>query len=142
MEADYQPKPKVIEHPERNPSEGFDLRTHIKDAKTGKLIRVQPYTRRVVNSVVYYERPVGSGNLFFESGLAAGRRIPDSKDAKGNVTYKIDEQASHIEYVASITQERTMDGVVDENEALRKELAALKAEKEMLEKAQTAQKKA
>lgn len=37
-------QPKIIESPPRDETVGFDLRTEIKDAKTGRMIRFQPYT--------------------------------------------------------------------------------------------------
>jgi hypothetical protein len=115
-----QPQTKVVEHPQKNDAQGFDLRTHIKDAKTGRLLRVQPYTLHIIRGDKYFERPPKSGNLFYESGEAAGVMIG------GDV--KLGQ--AHSAYVEPITNERTFPGVVSENEALRAELAALKAEKE------------
>ena len=72
QDKDYQPRAKVIESPQLDPTAGFDLRTHIKDAKTNKLIRLQPYARHARNDEVLYERPIGSGNCYHENGVPAG----------------------------------------------------------------------
>lgn len=119
QDLDYQPKAAVTEHPQKNPG-SFDLRTHVKDAKTGRLLYEQNYDLHIVGGVKYFERPCGSGNLWYESGEAAGRweqgqAHPDK---------------AHIAFTAPTTDQRTPEGVVAENEALRAEIAAMKAEKE------------
>ena len=49
--------------------EGFDLRTHIRDPKTGRVIGSQPYRLRVSREGGrQFERPVGSGVWYFEDG--------------------------------------------------------------------------
>lgn len=117
----YQPKPSVIEDPPP-PHEGFDYRTHIKNAKTGEMIKVQPYRRFCIGQQVYLERPKHSGNLFFENGDPAGRRI------QKNGKWEIDDQAKHIEVIEP--QDLTAEEIAAENEALKRELAALKSESE------------
>jgi len=124
--ADYQPKPEIIEHPARVGT-GFDLRTHIKNAKTGETIKEQPYRRFCVGLKVYYERPKFSGNLVFEDGKHAGRRFQD-KEGK----WVIDESLPHEAYVAKRTELVRPEDIADENEALRAELAARDAELAML----------
>lgn len=126
QDADYQPKPKVLETPERV-GEGFDLRTHISDAKTGGLVRVQPYRLFCQERIKYYERPKLSGNLYFEDGKEAGRR---TKTAEG--AWVIDTKAAHVDFTAAKSDAITPDQVFAENEELRKELAAMKAEKEAM----------
>jgi hypothetical protein len=123
QDAAYQPKPEIIEHPARA-GHGFDLRTHIKNAKTGETIRVQPYRRFSVGLSTYYERPKMSGNLFFEDGKPAGRRF--LKDGK----FVIDEALPHADFVAARTEFVKPEDIAQENEALRAELAALQSEKE------------
>lgn len=131
QDASYQPKPKVIETPERV-GEGFDLRTHISDAKTGQLIRMQPYRMFCEGRIRYFERPKMSGNLFYESGEVAGRRV----QVEGK--WKIDETLKHTEFTSAKTDLITPDQVFSENEELRKELAAMRAEKEASIKAEKA----
>ena len=60
--------PKIIESPERDWTKGFDDRVHVRDAKTGRVIRVQDYAKHFNGSQVMYERPIGSGNMFRENG--------------------------------------------------------------------------
>lgn len=129
QDADYQPKPEIIEHPARV-GNGFDLRTHIKDAKTGETIKIQPYRRFSVGLSTYFERPKFSGNLYYEDNKPAGRRISKGKDSVGNELWEIDLQAKHIDYVAATTHLTRAEDIAKENETLRAELAALQAEKE------------
>ena len=118
------PQKKIVEHPERNPTLGFDTRTHIKDSATGQLIRKQIHSLHIVGGQYLYEYPVKSGNLFYASGEVAGRWI---KDGKG---YKQDPDAKHLDFVAPKTDFVTPEEVMNENEMLRAELAALKGDKE------------
>jgi hypothetical protein len=134
QDRDYQPQPKVQEVPARVGT-GFDLRVNIKDGKTGEMIKTQPYNRHCVGTKTYYERPIGSGNLFWESGEAAGRwvRNPDFKKGTGNVEFMPDEAAAHIFYDEEKTvkfSQEAANEVLAENTALKAELDALKAEKE------------
>ena len=48
----------------------FDLRTHLFDNQ-GRLVKKNHYVLRVINGVSYYERPVNSGNLWFENNQPA-----------------------------------------------------------------------
>lgn len=118
QDLDYQPKPDVIEDPPP-PMSGFDFRTHIKDARTGELIRIQAYRRRCIGNQTFCERPVDSGNLWYEDGKQAGRWVkgPDGK-------FFADESAEHIQFIAPKTQLRRQTEIEDENEILRLELAA------------------
>lgn len=57
------------ETPARDETVGFDLRTEIRDSKTGKVIRSQPYIRHVHRDKgVVYER---AGQFFYENGEPA-----------------------------------------------------------------------
>jgi hypothetical protein len=47
--------------------EGFDLQVHIRNAK-GQIVREQPYRMRVQDGNKTFERPVGSGQWYFENG--------------------------------------------------------------------------
>lgn len=44
---------------------GFNLTTHLRDTKTGKVKSVNPYRRHVVDKVVTYER---AGVFYHENG--------------------------------------------------------------------------
>jgi hypothetical protein len=128
-DRDYQPKPKVVEHPQLDESTGFDYRVHIKDVKTGNLIRIQNYTRHAKAGDVLLERPVGSGNCFYENGRPAGRYqfIQHKTDVEWK---KISDD--HIE-VAPAPANRE-EALAQHNEMLEREIASLRAE---VEKKQT-----
>ena len=117
------PQPKVVEHPQLDESTGFDYRTHIKDAKTGRLVRTQNYARHARNGEVLLERPPGSGNCFHENGVPAGRyRFP----IKGTevIWEKLGE--THVEVKAGPAN-RTEE-LEQQNELLSLELEELRAE--------------
>ena len=124
MEPQQASAKKVIESPAYS-GEGFDTRTHISDAVTGRLIKLQPYRLFVRDEVRYFERPKLSGNLFFENGTPAGRMIGG----------KLDPHAEHV-LAAEVAQPITPDEMLEKNAALEAEIAALRAEKEALLKAQ------
>lgn len=119
MSAEQQEKPKVVEQPQRDHSTGFDYRTHIKDAKSGKIIRLQHYAKHSRGTEVLLERPIGSGNMFTENGVAAGRW-----DIKGWT--KISDK--HVD--APQPPANRVEELEQHNEALQRELAALQAERE------------
>ncbi len=103
----------------------FDLQTHVTDKLTGKVTAANLYTLHVINGTQYWERPIGSKNLFFLSGDPAGRlTAPDAVDAK----------AEHVEFTPPLTGTEALAqelGAKDlELAAARKELAAIKAERE------------
>lgn len=86
----------------------FDTTVHIRDVKSGKLLKTQSYRLRVVNGVRQYERPVGSGNLWFENGEPANE---------------------HKEYIEPTSASEMLAVAAAEAAELRAELAAIKAEK-------------
>lgn len=110
----------------------FDLRTHYWDA-TGKLVKRDPYVLYVRDGVQYYERPVGSGNLWFENNQPAGRMSrkthPDGKSHK-----QFDHAATHIEFTEPLSGEQEMHYELElermQNAELKRELDAIKAERE------------
>lgn len=70
--------PGVIESPARDPLTGFDLRVVIKDARTNKVIRTQPYLRHSDrNKGVVYER---DGKFYHENGKEAKNWAPTTVD--------------------------------------------------------------
>ncbi len=91
---------KRIEHtPDPNK---FDLRTHEWDAQ-GILVRKNLYRLHIREGNHYFERPVNSGNLWFENNQPAGR-VELKFNKLGHITskeYKFD--AEHKEYSPELT---------------------------------------
>lgn len=58
---------------------GFDLTTHVRDAK-GTIIKSQPYRLTITNGVHEYERPPGSGYVYTAGGDLI--RKPSEKQIK------------------------------------------------------------
>lgn len=116
----------------------FDLKTHDTDRLTGKISLVNPYTLHIINATQYYERPIGSKNLWYLNGEPAGRLTgPTEVDAK----------AKHVEYKAPLSGTEKMAQELSAKDlelaAARAELAAIKAEKEAtIKKAQESAKAA
>lgn len=46
----------------------FDWRTHVKDPKTGRLVKFQPYKMVIKDGLTMIERPIDSGNWFHPNG--------------------------------------------------------------------------
>ena len=113
------------------------LQTHKRDPITDEIVGTNHYIRRCVGGLVTYERPIGSKNLWYESGEPAGRWVRDPQNTKG---FMHDPEAKHIAYVPPPSADQLMKNRLDEkeseNEALRRELAAMKAEREAREKQQ------
>ncbi len=53
----------------------FDLKVHIIDPKTKRVVRKNPYRAIFVDKQVFYERPVGSGIFYY----ANGKEVPPDK---------------------------------------------------------------
>lgn len=80
----------------------FDLRTHEWDGQ-GKLIGTNHYRAYIVDGNKYYERPVNSGNLWFENNKPAGR-VECKFNDKGHITSKrFNFEAAHISYTPPLT---------------------------------------
>ena len=112
---------EIIEHPQPA-AEGFDLRTHIRDAETGRLIRKQPHAYHAQGDLRMYEQPIGSGNMFTPGGHPMGRYEMLTPGKKGQRWEQVSE--TH----APVVEQKFYGSAEEENEALRAELAALKAE--------------
>lgn len=80
----------------------FDLRTHVWDNQ-GHLVSVNHYRKFILSGSEYYERPVNSGNLWFENNEPAGRVICTFNDKGHIVTKEFDFKAEHIEYIPAPT---------------------------------------
>lgn len=123
-------------------SSRFKFKTHQFDRR-GRLTAVDNYRLFIREGARLMERPVGSGNLWHESGTPAGRvefeLMPDGTERK---TFKLKEP--HIEYVAKPINPENASGESElRAKALEDELAAIKAERDALvAKAQEAREEA
>lgn len=111
----------------------FDLKVHHRTRK-GHLIKVDPYNLYIDKGTHYYERPILSGNLFFENNAPAGR-IERDFDKNGNIiSEKFDFTAAHKEYVPPVTGAEKLAAENADLQAkyaqAQAELAAIKAELE------------
>lgn len=113
-------------------AQGFDLKVHHRDKRSGQVTHVNPYKLRIVGEdrLKLYERPVGSGNLWNGQNKAVGRWIVEDKN--GEKIEKYDPKAKHIEYTPPMTQDQVLARQVAEREVenatLRAELEAMKLE--------------
>lgn len=109
----------------------FDLNTHVFNAR-GTLHHVNAYRRYVDAGRISNERPVGSGNLWDDSGDACGR-VTVKRNAKGIIQSKVfDYEAEHVTYTRPLSVSEQMqaeqDALKARNEQLEAELASIKAE--------------
>lgn len=125
MEA--QAAKKVIEFPAKA-DEGFDIRTHIRDAKTGRLHILQPFAYHAQGDLRLHERPIGSGNMFSPNGDPIGRWTLKG-EGKNRLWEKISEQHTEVAPNIPVNREEHLE---NELTASQKEVAALKAEREAL----------
>ncbi len=113
----------------------FDLITHPRDAKTGRVTKINPYRLHIMSGKdggEYFERPTGSGNLYYRDGKPAGQMV---KNEHGQNIVK--KNAPHIEWLAPKTKDQILrDSIVAKEAHLAtldqtiksKEQAAIKAE--------------
>lgn len=110
---------------------GFDLRSVIR-TKDGEIQSEQPYFIHLQGSTQYFERPVGSGNLFYITGEEAGRL---EYDDTGKKSIKLGE--AHKNYEAPQDADSLLFEkyklAEQQNEAMRKELDAIKKEAQIKE---------
>jgi len=93
----------------------FDLVVHRRDAKTGRVTSTNPYRLHVIDAVEYFERPKGSGNLWFRNNEAAGRLVNG----------KLAKDAEHVEWVKPLTEDEKLARDLASKDM---ELSSLKAE--------------
>ncbi len=93
----------------------FEIQTHYWDSKSRKLSHKNPYRMWHVRGVQYWERPVGSGNLYTKDGAPCGRIVDFTKCI-------IDKNAKHIDWERPKTEEELRDIKFNELEAKNKEL--------------------
>ncbi len=65
-----------------NTQKGFDYRVTVKDPKTGKVIKHQPYRMVIENGVTKIERPVKSGIWFHPNGDLIEKETKKQLDKK------------------------------------------------------------
>lgn len=109
---------------------GFDLQTHKWNSKGG-LERVEHYRLHCIRGAQYFERPVGSGNVFYKSGEAAGRILLTGS------SFAVDTDAKHIAFTPPPTgAEKVAKELADrtsEVARLEAELNAIKADRKYSE---------
>jgi hypothetical protein len=104
----------------------FDTRTHLFDNQ-GRLVKKNHYTLYVVDGEQFYERPVGSGNLWYANNRSAGRVL---HDAAGKRTFN--HTAEHITFVPKLEGHEAIEFELfhekEKSAALEKELSQIKAD--------------
>ncbi len=80
----------------------FDLRTHVWDNQ-GHLVQKNLYRKFILSGSEYYERPVNSGNLWFENNQPAGRVICTFNEQGHIASKEFDFKAEHVEYIPAPT---------------------------------------
>ena len=108
----------------------FDLCTHAWDAQ-GKLIRKNLYRAHIIEGRTYYERPVNSGNLWFENNQPAGR-VNYEFGPSGKIAKKtFDFNAPHKDFVPELTGADKLAFELEQqrelNKKLQEQLAAAQA---------------
>ncbi len=128
MPVDLRPKPKRERVVDPN---HFDMITHETDSR-GRVRGTNLYRLHQKDGNSYFERPVGSGNLFYENNEPAGRVIV-AMDKRGRIVgKKYDFEAAHVAFKKPIDaqtelEQKLMDSEA-KNAAMAKELAAIRAE--------------
>lgn len=110
----------------------FDLNVHVFNAR-GTLHHTNNYRRFVDAGRISNERPVGSGNLWDDSGEPCGRVLA-KRNTKGIIISKIfDYEASHVAYKRPLSVSEQMqaehDALKERNAALEAEIATINAER-------------
>lgn len=108
----------------------FDLRTHEWDAQ-GKLVKTNLYRSFIIDGRQYFERPVNSGNLWFENNQPAGR-VEYVFGADGKIaSKKFQFDQPHKDYKAPLSADEKMHYELEQererNRALEAELAKLRS---------------
>ncbi len=111
----------------------FDIKVQHRNVKTGRIQQNNTYRLHIVQGKRYFERPLGSGHLYYETGEAAGQ-IEWENEGKKKV---IKEGVAHRAYNRPLTvneqMQREFDGrgtkIVDlETKIAELEAAAIKEE--------------
>lgn len=111
---------------------GFNKKVTYRDPLSGQIVKKDPYIKRVCRSegggnTRYYERPIGSGNLWDAQGNAVGRW--DHTKPEGQRFIK---DVEHKPYVPTMTEDEKLANKIlateNKNKALLAELESVKAE--------------
>lgn len=104
------------------PLKEFDKLVHVRD-QHGVLIDENHYAYHIIEGTPYFERPIGSGNLFYPNGDPAGR-------LEGR---EVLEGKAHIEFekpvLGAAKAERDLAVERGKNAELMRELEALRQER-------------
>lgn len=123
-----QPAKRLQYEPDPNK---FDLRTHLWDGQ-GNLVKKNLYTLYVIEGRQYFERPIQSGNLWFENNQPAGRVLFE-KDSSGKMQRRIDEGAEHIAFIPKLEGDDALYYALEQEKLrtadLERELAAVRADR-------------
>lgn len=111
----------------------FDLVTHQWDSQ-GQLVKVNTYRSFIRDGAQVFERPVNSGNLWFENNQPAGR-VECKFNDKGHIISKVfNPEAEHIAYTAPLSGAEKVhyekEQLRSRNAELEAELALIRAERE------------
>jgi hypothetical protein len=74
-----------------NTRKGFDYRVQVKDPKTGKVIKYQPYAMVIENGITKLERPIKSGIWYHPNG-----ELIEKETKKADKKEKVDESKTDI----------------------------------------------
>jgi len=85
----------------------FDLKVTHRNPKTGAVVGHDPYRMRTGKGGKTFERPINSGNLFYEDGSAAGR-WEDDKFIKG---------AEHKAYAMPLSKDEKVQAAFSEKDS-------------------------
>ena len=115
------------------PADKFDLRVQQWDAR-GRVKSVNPYRVHNQAGATYFERPVNSGNLWYEDNTPAGRVTVTRNEKGAIISKKFDHNAPHIAYSAPLSAEEQThyenETLKAENAKLAAELAAIRSEQD------------
>lgn len=97
---------------------------HQRDARTGRIIGINPFNIIAHNGVKYYEWPKGSGNLWWKNREFAGALGEDGRPVRGKAHKKYEPPITDDERLA-----RENMTLKQQNEKLAKELAEIQNDK-------------
>ena len=103
----------------------FDLNTSVRDKKTGRIIKMNAYRLHCSKLGKLFERPINSGNLYYENGEPAGQYDYSAK--KGE---EIKIGAAHVEWRAPLTKDQMALNYIKDLENKVADLEAVQIKKE------------
>ena len=114
----------------------FDLRTHVWDSQ-GNLVSKNTYRSFIMEGRQYFERPVNSGNLWYENNQPAGR-VELTFCENGKISKKeFHFEAAHKEYTAPLSGSEALHFELEQQKSrtaeLEAELASIRNETKLRE---------